>query len=267
MSFKEDLKTKIRLDRLFQRLISTIRETPGQRRVDKERMREFLRLTEMEYIRVRGLDLYVRPLDGEIKEVLVLDNELPIYHTTVGDVAFRKNPYWKEMLRIKNIKKILYDQDVILSKGRESLQRIYASALAHLDLSYTRKDMADLVTEARRNLKLESPDRTWESLALFFELLGFQVVSLGLLEENVQFFARLRANGGAVPSYEHLILFDDVKLQVLLKKGHVTPRSDLYLAHVIQCARGEKPADLEGAAVFEFLADLALEKPPLREHV
>ena len=47
-------------------------------------------ITDLEDKKVRDLHLYIRPLEGEIIEVLVLDNELPIYHTTMDDVALKK---------------------------------------------------------------------------------------------------------------------------------------------------------------------------------
>ena len=87
MSFKENLKVKINLDALLRKITSTIRETPGQRRLDKTRTQELLELTDLEHKKVRDLNLYVRPLEGERMEVLVFDNELPIYHTTGMTVA------------------------------------------------------------------------------------------------------------------------------------------------------------------------------------
>ena len=92
MSFKENLKVKIKLDRLLQKLVATIREPPGKRWLDKVLTQELLEMTDLEHKKVRDLHLYIRPLEGAIMEVLVLDNELPIYHTTVDDVALRKSP-------------------------------------------------------------------------------------------------------------------------------------------------------------------------------
>ncbi|MGD9208253.1 MAG: hypothetical protein PVH39_07215, partial [Syntrophobacterales bacterium] len=71
MSFKENLKAKIYLDELLRKLTATIRETPGQRRLDKGRTQELLEMTDLEHNKVRDLDIYVRPLEGEIMEVLV----------------------------------------------------------------------------------------------------------------------------------------------------------------------------------------------------
>ena len=147
MSFKENLKAKIRLDRLLQKLVSTIREPPGRWWLDKALTQELLDLTDLKHKKVSNLHLYIRPLEGEIMEVLVFDNELPIYHTTVDDVVLRKSPYWQQMFSIRNVKKIMNHHDVLVSKGKESLNRIHANALALLDLTYTRDDLALLLAD------------------------------------------------------------------------------------------------------------------------
>jgi hypothetical protein len=260
MTFKENLKAKIKLDRLLRKLVSTIKEPPGKRRVDKILVRELLDRTDFEHKKVRDLDLYVRPLEGVTMEVLVLDNELPIYHTTVDDVALRKSPYWQEMISIRNIMKILNDKDVIISKGKESLKKLHDNALALLDLTYTGYDMALLIEDARQGLEQKSIMQIQESFDLFFELLDFEPVSLEVLEQNFQIFARPKPNGNAAPTFEHLILFDEGKLSLGLKEGVFSPQSDLDLAWVRQYALGEEPADLQDIDVFESLAKLALEK-------
>ncbi len=260
MSFKENLKAKINLYRLLQKLVSTIREPPGKRWLDKVLTQELLDMTDLKHEKVSYLHLYIRPLEGEIMEVLVFDNELPIYHTTVADVALRKSPHWKQMFSIGNIKKIMNDQDVIISKGKESLKRLHANAMALLDLTYTRDDLTLLLEDARQGLDQKSIAQVQESFDLFFELLDFQPVSLGVPEQDLQFFAGPKLNGGAVPAFEHLILFDEENLSLGLKKGAFSPESDLDLAWVMQYAQGEKIADLKGIDVFKFLVELALDK-------
>ena len=47
-----------------------------------------------------------------------------------------------------------------------------------------------------------------------------------------------------------------------LKKGTISPQSDLDLAWIMQYAQGEETADLQGVEVFEFLAVLALKEKP-----
>jgi hypothetical protein len=260
MSFKENLKTKIKIDRLLQKLISTIREPPGRRWVDKVLTQELLETTDLEHKKFRDLHLYIRPLVGEIMEVVVFDNELPIYHTTLDDVALRKSPYWQEIFSIRNIRKIMNDQDVIISKGKESLKRIHANAMALLDLTYTRDDMALLLEDARSGLERKSIGQIQESLDLFVDLLDFEPLLLDVLERDLQVFSRPGHKNGSVPAFKHLILFDEETLFLGLKKEAFSPESDLDLAWVMQYVRGEKTADLQGIEVFELLADLALEK-------
>lgn len=260
MSFKENLKAKIKLDRLYQSLVSTTREPPGRRWLDKELTKELLARTDFEYKKVRGLHLYVRPLEGEIMEVAVLDNELPIYHTTVDDVTLRKSPYWQQMFSIRNVRKIMNDHDVIASKGKESLKRLHANALARLDLTYTRDDLALLLEDARRGLEQKAISQIQESLDLFAELLHFQPLSLEVLEPHFQIFAGPKLNGGVIPTFKHLVLFNEENLSLDLKKGVFSPQSDSDLGWVMQYARGEETADLQDIEVFEFLAELAMVK-------
>jgi hypothetical protein len=219
-------------------------------------------MTDLEHKKVRDLHLYIRPLEGEIMEVLVFDNELPIYHSTVADVALRKSPYWQQMFSIRNVRKIMNDKDVMISKGKESLKRLHSNALALLDFTYTKGDLALLLEDARHGLDQKSIAQIQESFDLFFELLDFQPLSLGVLEQDLQIFAGPKLNGGAVPAFEHLILFDEETLSLGLKKGAFSPQSDLDLAWVIKYARSEEPADLRGIDVFKFLVELALDKKP-----
>jgi len=260
MSFKENLKAKIKLDRLLQKLVSTIREPPGKRWVDKVLAQDLLDMTDFEHKKVSDLQLYVRPLDSEIMEVLVFDNELPIYHTTVADVALRKSPYWQQMFSIRNIKKIMNDRDVIISKGKESLKRLHANALALLDLSYTGDDLALLLEDARNGLERKSIGQIQESLDLFVDLLDFEPLLLDVLEGDLQVFARPGHKNGPVPAFEHLIIFDEETLSLGLKKGAFSPENDLDLAWVMQYVRGEKTADLQRIHVFEFFIELAIRK-------
>jgi hypothetical protein len=260
MSLKGNLKTNIKLDRLFQSLLSTTREPPGRRWLNKELTQELLAMTDFEHKKVRNLHLYTRPLEGEIMEVAVLDNELPIYHTTVDDVTLRKSPYWQQMFSIRNVRKIMNDHDVIASKGKESLKRLHANALALLDLTYTRDDLALLLDDARRGLEQKSIAQIQESLDLFGQLLGFQPLSLEVLEPGFQSFARPKLNGGVIPSFEHLVLFNEENFSLGVKKGTFRPQSDSDLGWVMQYARGEEKADLQGIDVFGFLAELAVVK-------
>jgi len=97
-------------------------------------------------------------------------------------------------------------------------------------------------------------------LDLFFELLDFESLSLEVLEPRFQSFARPKPNGVAVPALEHFILFDEENLSLGLNKGTFQPQSDSDLGWVMEYARGEETADLQGIDVFVFLAGLAAVK-------
>lgn len=258
MSFKENLKAKVELDRLVTNLYDTLREPPGQRHVDKGLMKTLLAKTDFALKKARDLELYVRPLEGETMEILVFDNELAIYHSTVDDVALRKSPDWKEMFSIRNVRRILDDKDVVVCKGKESIRRIYGDALSGLDLSYTEKDMAALAADGRRALEERSLEGVEEALELFSEILGLQSVNLPVLEEDLQALARPKANGGEPSLLEHLVLFAATRFWIALRRGTFSPDNEFDLAKIAACAKGEEPPDLEGSPVFQFLADLAL---------
>ena len=133
-------------------------------------------------------------------------------------------------------------------------------ALARLDLTYTRDDLAPLLEDARWGVEQKSIARILESLDLFVKLLDFQPLSLEVLEPGFQCFAMRKVNGGAVPTFEHLVLFDEENLSLGLKKGTFHPQSDSDLGWVMEYARGEETADLQGIDAFEFLAELAAVK-------
>jgi len=259
MSFKENLKAKMKIDKLVKKLISTMKEPPGKWWLDKVLVQELLDMTDFEHEKIRDLELYVRPSAGEIMEVLVLDNALPIYRTTVNDVVLRKSPCWHEMVSIRNIRKIMNDKDVIISKGKASLEKLHADALALLDLTYTRDDMALLLEDARRGFERKSAEEIQECLGFFFELLNFQPLFFGPTDHELQTYAMAEPNGGPVPTFKHLILFDEKTLLLGMKKGAFSPQRDLDLDWFGEYLRGEKAADLQGLGVFKFLAELALE--------
>ena len=129
-----------------------------------------------------------------------------------------------------------------------------------LDLTYTRADLAELVADGRQGLEEKSSEKVQESLDLFFELLDYQPVSLGILEHDLQIFARQKTNGGKATVFEDPVFFDEESVSLGLRKGKFSPQKDLDLAWVMQYAQGEKAADLQGPEVFEFLAELAMEE-------
>ena len=78
MSFKENLLTKIKIDRLATKVIDSIGPVESASKADKAAMRSLLEMSPFQYQKARDLDLYVQHMDPQPKKILVLDNELPI---------------------------------------------------------------------------------------------------------------------------------------------------------------------------------------------
>ncbi|MBE9544745.1 MAG: hypothetical protein IMF02_09660, partial [Proteobacteria bacterium] len=136
MSFKNNLLKKIQINQLSRTVLASIGSAESGLKIDKDAMRSLLEMSPYRYQKERDLDLYIQGLNGELSRILVLDNELPIYETTVDDVLIRKSPYTKEMLSIKNIIKILKDSDVKLSRKKRSLESVQKECIDGLDLTY-----------------------------------------------------------------------------------------------------------------------------------
>ena len=174
MSFKENLITKIKIDKLANRVIASIGPAESGRKVDKDAMRSLLEMSPYQYQKARDLDLYVEGIDQDRKKIFVLDNELPIYRTTIDDVAMRKSPLIKEMVKIRNIIKILKDSDVKLSRKDASVKAIQKECIDQLDLAYNGSDIDEIAADGKASLERDYPDGVVECLELFAD----QVVPL-----------------------------------------------------------------------------------------
>ncbi|MGD9325266.1 MAG: hypothetical protein PVG26_14685, partial [Desulfobacterales bacterium] len=93
MSFKENLLKKIEINKLSSKVLQTIGPADSGLKIDKEAMRKLLEIGPYRYRKERDLDLYIEQPDDDQSIILVLDNELPIYKTTIEDVLIRKSPY------------------------------------------------------------------------------------------------------------------------------------------------------------------------------
>jgi hypothetical protein len=263
MPLVEAVRSKKLIDRLSREIEARFQQTAGQRKLNKDAVRRLLGLSGFESARVRDLELFVRPLEGETKEVVVLDNELPIYHTTIFDVGMRKTPYVREMISIRNIRKILNDKDVVVSKAGDSLRRIYAQAFARLDFSYSDEEIKSLLEEGKQGLRRNSLDRVEEPLEVFLELLGYQEVDLGVLEGTIRAYAILKSSHTASPTYRDLLLIDWTVPSVRLIKGEFSIGRDADLERLLTSLR-ENRVDAEDEEVFDYLGGLAMRVDPAR---
>ena len=153
VSFKENLLKKIKIDQLAAKVIASIGPAESGSKLDKDAMRSLLEMSPYQHQKARDLDLYVEGMDQEPKKILVLDNELPIYRTTIADVAMRKSPLIKEMVNIRNIVKILKDADVKISRKDESVKAIQQVCIERLDLSFDSSDIEEIAKDGQASLE------------------------------------------------------------------------------------------------------------------
>jgi hypothetical protein len=263
MALVESLRIKRQLDALARELEAKLQMPTGQRRLNKESIRRLLGFTPFERARVRDLEIYVRPLADEKKEVVVIDNDLPVYHTTVTDVGMRKTPFVREMLSIRNIRRILNDKDVVVSRGPDSLRMIYEQAFSRLDFSYTDQEIATIVAEGKDGLERNSIAKAEEILQVFLELLGFGRIMLPFVEHPVTAYARPEIEDAELPGYRDLILLDREEVQLVLIRGSFTVESETDLQRLLT-ALSERKVDAEGGEVFDTLGRMALRIDPAR---
>ena len=261
MSFKENLLKKIKINQLSREVRASIGTAESGLKVDKDAMRSLLAMSPYEYQKERDLDLFILKRETGLNHILVLDNELPIYETTVEDVLIRKSPYTKEMLSIKNIVKILKDSDVKLSRKEASLDRVQKQCIDALDLTYDAADIEAIAREGSDAFENNDSDGVVESLSLFAELLDYRRAPKALRIPHHEIFGALTEKQGGEFLYGPAVIFSRiVNLLVMFEDTFSSAdRGKMALFHKV--ARGEAKAAIEGVDVFRYLKDAVLKQP------
>jgi len=260
MSFKENLLTKLKIDRLAAEVIASFGQAESGSKVDKDAMRRLLELSPYQYQKVRDLDLYVLGIDQEQIKILVLDNELPIYRTTIFDVAMRKSPLIKEMVKFRNIVKILKDTDVKLSRKEESVKAIQKACIDRLDLSFQESDIDGIARDGQASLERDYSDGVVECLELFAELLDYRPAPKVFQLDRHKVIGELAtANSGEV-LYGPMIIYSLIHgtLKVIDERISSLDKSQIELVQRI--VAGKQTATLEGPDVFAYLKAAVLKK-------
>jgi hypothetical protein len=262
MSFKANLLKKIEVDALSQAVIQTIGPPGSGAKIDQGAMRKLLSMSPYTHQRERDLDLYLGTSDDGQVRILVLDNELALYHTSLQDVALRKSPTVKEMLSIRNVIKILNDKDAITSKGEATVRTIQASCLQDLDLSFGASDLEDLAREGKASLESNYGEGVVESLTLLSELLGYQAPpKLFTLRHTVMRGKIQRQQDGEL-HYGPFFIYSRIHNTLGLIDRPVGSFDKEKLAWIQQVGDGQAHAPVEGLAVFDYLHNAVSEIHP-----
>ena len=261
MSFKENLLKKIRIDKLVDQIISTIGPIDSEKKVDKQAMRTLVEMAPYEMRKERDLELYIKKNGPEEKKrILVLDNDLSIYHTNMEDVALRKSPTVKEMVSIRNIIKILNDSDVVKSKKEESVKIIQQECIQQLNLDYTESDIDQIKYDGKAALDWNDKDGVVESLELFAELLDLEPPPKVFRLDNFKMFGKIYEGEKGEIFYGPIILYSLIKneLKLVEKKIGSYDKPGIEMLH--QIAKGNEKANKDKFEVFEYLNTAVLQK-------
>jgi hypothetical protein len=261
MAFKENLLTKLKIDRLAAEVMDSIAAAQSGGKVDKDAMRSLLELSAYQYLRVRDLDLYVQEIDQDQKKIFVLDNELPIYQTTIDDVAMRKSPLIKEMVKIGNIIKILKDTDVKLSRKEESVKAIQKACIDRLDLSFSESDIDEIAADGKASLERDYTDGVVECLDLFAELLDYRSAPRAFQLSRHKMIGQMTPQAGGEVLFGPIIIYSLMQGTLKLISDAIGSFDAAQIERVQQVASGKQKADIKGPDVFAFLKNAVLRKP------
>ena len=260
MSFKENLLTKLKIDHWADKVIASIAPVESGSKVDKDAMRSLLEISAYQHQKVRDLDLYVAGIDQAQKKIFVLDNELPIYQTTIDDVVMRKSPLIKEMVKIRNIIKILKDTDVKLSRKDESVKAIQKECIDQLDLSFTESDIDAIARDGQASLERDYADGVIECLDLFAELLDYQPAPKAFQLGRHKIMGALTPRDGGEALYGPMTIYSLIHGTLKLIDEQISSFDKTKIELVQQVAAGKQKAAVEGPDVFEYLKNTVLKK-------
>lgn len=260
MSFKENLLTKLKIDHWADKVIASIAPVESGSKVDKDAMRSLLEISPYQHQKVRDLDLYVAGIDQAQKKIFVLDNELPIYQTTIDDVVMRKSPLIKEMVKIRNIIKILKDTDVKLSRKDESVKAIQKECIDQLDLSFTESDIDAIARDGQVSLERDYADGVIECLDLFAELLDYQPAPKAFQLGRHKIMGALTPRDGGEALYGPMTIYSLIHGTLKLIDEQISSFDKTKIELVQQVAAGKQKAAVEGPDVFEYLKNTVLKK-------
>jgi hypothetical protein len=258
MSFKENLLQKINIDKMANRVIASIGPPESGRKVDKKTMRSLLEMASYTYRRKRDLDLFIEDVDAEKTRIVVLDNDLAIYHTTVYDVAMRKTPTVKEMMNPFNVVKILKDTDVVISKKEETVKTIQKECIDRLDLSYDESDLDEIVKDGTASLGREYSDGVMESMELFAEILNYSAPPKPFRIAHHKIMGALTQKQSGEVLFGPMVLYSIIHNSLKLIETQAGSYDREKIEFIQNVASGKEQASSEGPLVFDYLKKTAL---------
>ena len=258
LDFRTSLATKIFMDRLVQRIKAELSspadgyDTERNKKL-KEDLRELLSHTKFEMRKERSLELYVATNQDGSQEIVILGRELPLYRgTTVEDVGMRKDPWINEMVKLRNIKKILVDKDILFTRGTDTVDVLHQRGLSLLNLQYTPEDIFAIRDEGLDALRRQDAKGVLDVLELLFELTEYKEVRSGFVKKGYRTYGKPKGETDIV-GYTNIIMVDCSHGHIKAMFGDFiqtsTAASDLFA----QVSEGLQEPDMADADILEFL--------------
>lgn len=260
MSFKENLLRKMSINRMAKTVRASIGSSDSGRKIDKETMRNLLEMSPYKPAKERDLELYVQRATNDQQRIIVLDNELPIYETTIYDVALRKSPTIKEMVNIRNIIKIINDTDVKISRKDESLDTIQQESIGLLDLSFEKSDLDKIENEGVISLERGYSNGVIESMSLFAELLEYSEAPKAFKVNHCQLFGYISDKGNNEIGFGPAVIYNMMYNTLKWINESLNNLNKNQIKHLHNIAIGKETAILEGASVFKQLKDKIIKR-------
>ncbi len=258
MSFRENLLQKIKIKSLGGNILRSMGSVDSGKRTDINALRELLGMSPYTHHKERDLDLFIQKADGEKYRIIVLGNDLPMYLTTVADVAMRRSPTVKEMISIRNAFKILNDADVVVKKGPETLEAVQKESIDLLDLSYEKSDLTAIAEDGSASLENAYQDGVIESLSLFGELLSFQPAPKVLIAEHLYIIGLSTQKPKERTFFGPMVLYEKIHNELKFIHESVSVIDKGKIEWIQQVVKGMVPAPVEGPDVFQILVQAVL---------
>lgn len=258
MSYKDNLLKKIEINRLVHLISGMIGPVDSGKRIDTAVLNQLMAYFPWTRTTERDLTLYLEA-DGPGKtRILVLDNDLTIYHTTMQDVVLRKSPTVKEMVSIKNAIKILNDKDVVISKKDFSLSTIQSICIGELDLDYTPADIDEIAQEGKASLENSYAEGVQESLMLFADLLQLDPAPRAFALQHHDIYGKKEIPSSGVMTFGPLVMYSLAHNSLTCLEVVLSSRDKDRFDRLKAAAKAEAEVAASGPAVFDLMKSKVL---------
>jgi hypothetical protein len=253
MGFKQELLKKIQIDRMTEKILATIGPSGSDQKVDKGFFRVLLETAGYRHQKERDLDIYLPAEDSGNTHILVLDNDLPFYQTTIADIAMRKSPTVKEMVNIRNAIKILNDSDVVVSKKADSVKSVYKECISRLNLSFSAEEIEAIAVDGAASLANGYADGVQECMDLFAELLGYQPAPKAFRADHYRIIGAVSQKETGETVFGPMVCYNLMHNRLFGMTSVIGSFDRIRLENYLEILNGAEKPSLVGAEVFQFL--------------